>query len=290
MKNSKRDVESNAAGTDTIAHKIYLGNLLRHQVTPAAIHALMLPTGSRGLDAGCGIGSHLVPLAEAVGPEGHVTGLDISTELLTRARGTVDNSGLSSRISLQEGNINSLPFDDNTFDWAWSSDCVGYPVGDPESSLKELTRVVKPKGTVSILGWSSQQVLPGYPVLEARLNARASCVIPYVRGKRAQCNFLRALGWFRDAGFEEATVKTFVGDVHAPLSDELHSALLMIFDMLWGELQTELSPEDRKEYQRLCLPESVDLILNQPDYYAFITYTMFHGKVPEQTPGNDTGM
>jgi len=281
-------MENNADSSDTIAHKIYLGNLLRHQVTPSAIHALMLPAGSRGLDAGCGIGSHLVPLAEAVGPEGHVTGLDISTEFLARARETVDDSGLSNRISLQKGNINSLPFDDNAFDWAWSSDCVGYPVGDPESSLKELTRVVKPGGTVAILGWSSQQVLPGYPVLEARLNARASCVIPYVKGKRAQCNFLRGLGWFRGAGFEEATVETFVGDVHAPLSDMLRSALLMVFDMLWGELQTELSPEDRKEYQRLCLAESPDLILNQPDYYAFLTYTMFRGKVPGQPAGHGT--
>lgn len=281
MENSKRDMERDATDSDTIAHRIDLGDLLRHQITPSALHALMLPTGSRGLDAGCGIGSHLIPLAEAVGPEGHVTGLDISPEFLTRARETVENSGLSSRISLQEGNINSLPFDDNTFDWAWSSDCVGYPVGAPQSSLKELTRVVKPGGTVAILGWSSQQVLPGYPVLEARLNARASCVIPYVKGKRAGCNFLRALGWFRDAGFEDATVETFVGDVHAPLSDELRSALLMVFDMLWGELQTELTPEDRMEYERLCLAESPDLILNQPDYYAFLTYTMFHGKAPE---------
>lgn len=274
-------MESDATDSDTTAHKIYLGDLLRQQITPSALHALMLPPGSQGLDAGCGIGSHLLPLAEAVGPEGHVTGLDISPEFLARARKTVEKSNLLDRISLQEGNVNNLPFDDNTFDWAWSSDCVGYPVGAPQSSLKELTRVVKPGGTVAILGWSSQQVLPGYPVLEARLNARASCVIPYVKGKRAECNFLRALGWFRDAGFEEATVETFVADVHAPLSDESRSALLMVFDMLWGELQTELTPEDRMEYQRLCLAESPDLILNQPDYYAFLTYTMFHGKVPE---------
>ncbi|TET46505.1 class I SAM-dependent methyltransferase [candidate division TA06 bacterium] len=280
MGDNKRNVESDPAGSDTIAHKIYLGDLLRQQITPSALDALTLPTGSQGLDAGCGIGSHLLPLAEAVGSEGRVTGLDISPEFLARARETVENSNLLDRISLQEGNVNNLPFNDNTFDWAWSSDCVGYPVGAPQSSLKELTRVVKPGGTVAILGWSSQQVLPGYPVLEARLNARASCVIPYVKGERAEYNFLRALGWFRDAGFEETTVETFVGDVQAPLSDELRSALLMVFDMLWGELQTELTPEDRKEYQRLCLAESPDLILNLPDYYAFLTYTMFHGKVP----------
>ena len=44
-------------------------------------------------------------------------------------------------------------------------------------------------------------------------------------------------------------------------------------------LKSELSKEDRKEYRRLCLPDSPDFILNIPDYYAFFTYTMFRGKV-----------
>ncbi len=37
--------------------------------------------------------------------------------------------------------------------------------------------------------------------------------------------------------------------------------------------------EDQAEYQRLCLPESPDFILDHPDYYALFTYSMFHGKV-----------
>jgi len=51
------------------------------------------------------------------------------------------------------------------------------------------------------------------------------------------------------------------------------------FQMLWGEAQSELTPEDWAEYQRLCQPESPDFILNLPDYYAFFTYSMFRGKV-----------
>jgi demethylmenaquinone methyltransferase/2-methoxy-6-polyprenyl-1,4-benzoquinol methylase len=73
--------------------------------------------------------------------------------------------------------------------------------------------------------------------------------------------------------------QTFVGDAHAPLTDELRSALEELFKMRWPGVESELTPEYRKEYQRLCVPESPDFILNLPDYYAFFTYSMFHGKV-----------
>ena len=81
---------------------------------------------------------------------------------------------------------------------------------------------------------------------------------------------MRALAWFRDAGLEEPT---------APLSDDIRNALMSLFQMLWVEPQSEGTQEDWAEYQRLCQPESPDFILNIPDYYAFFTYSMFHGKV-----------
>ncbi|MCK5329143.1 MAG: class I SAM-dependent methyltransferase, partial [Candidatus Latescibacteria bacterium] len=226
-------------------------------------------------------GSHTLLLAEAVGSAGHVTGLDVSPELLVRARERAEQPGLSERVSFREGDVRKLPFDDDSFDWVWSADCVGYAPFEPLSLVKELARVVKPGGCVALLGWSSQQLLPGYPLLEARLNATASGIAPFVKGKRPESHFLRALGWFREAGLEEPTALTFVGDVHAPLSDDLRSALTSLFEMRWGEPQSELTQEDGVEYQRLCQPESPDFILNLPDYYAFFTYSMFRGQVAE---------
>jgi demethylmenaquinone methyltransferase/2-methoxy-6-polyprenyl-1,4-benzoquinol methylase len=233
------------------------------------------------LDAGCGIGLQALLLAEAIGPRGHVTGLDLSPAFLRHAEEVVKESDLSDRISFQEGDVSKLPFDDDTFDWVWSVDCVGYPVGDLLPLLRELARVVKPGGTVSILAWTSQCLLPGYPLLEARLNATCSGYAPYVRGKRPESHFVRALGWFGEADLEEAEAETFVDDVQAPLSDDIRSALVSLFEMLWGEPQPEVSQEDWTEYQRLCQPESPEFILNLSDYYAFFTYSMFRGKVPE---------
>ncbi len=264
--------------TNEYIQRLRESNPLREPYLRAAIQALRLPVGSRGLDAGCGIGLQVPLLVEAIGPAGHVTGLDLCPEFLVHAERIAEKAGLSGQVSFREGDVRRLPFDDNTFDWAWSADCVGLPL-EPLPLVEELARVVKPGGTVAILAWSSQMLLPGHPLLEARLNATSSGIAPFVKGKRPELHFLRALGWFRDVGLDELTAQTFVGDVQAPLSDEIREALISLFEMRWVNVESELSQEDWVEYQRLCEPESSDFILNLPDYYAFFTESLFHGRV-----------
>ncbi|NIM99890.1 MAG: hypothetical protein GTO24_18010 [candidate division Zixibacteria bacterium] len=145
--------------------------------------------------------------------------------------------------------------------------------------LMELARVVKPGGVVAILAWSSEKLLPGYPLLEARLSATSPGLAPFVKGKRPESHFLRALGWFRDAGLEDPTAQTFAGDAHAPLSENIRNALIALFELRWTGAQSEVTGEEWAEYQRLCQPESPGFILNLPDYYAFFTYSMFRGVV-----------
>lgn len=264
---------------DAYAQRLAVSNPLGESVIRSAVQALHLPPGSRGLDAGCGIGLQALLLAEAIGSTGHVTGLDLSPQFLVHAREITEDAGLSERISFRQGDVNRLPFADDTFDWAWSANCVGYAPAEPLPMLKELARVVKPGGSVVILAWSSQQLLPGYPSLEARLNATSPGIAPFVEGKRPELHFLRALGWFREVGLEELTAQTFAGDAHAPLNDDMRNALMALFEMRWPGVQSELTAEDWAEFRRLCQPESPDFILDLPDYYAFYTCSMFRGKV-----------
>jgi len=77
---------------------------------------------------------------------------------------------------------------------------------------------------------------------------------------------------------EEVTARTFVGDVCAPLSEEMRSALTALIEMRWVDVEAELSEGEWAEYQRLCLAESPEFILDLPDYYAFFTYSMFLGE------------
>jgi demethylmenaquinone methyltransferase/2-methoxy-6-polyprenyl-1,4-benzoquinol methylase len=218
-------------------------------------------------------------LAEAVGPAGHVTGLDLSPEALVGAEGLAEKAGLSENVSFKEGDIKKLPFDDDYFDWAWSMDLVGYAPIEPLPLIEELARVVKPGGHIAILAWTAEMLLPGYPLLEARLKATSAGIAPFSKGQKPKSHFTRALGWFRAAGLRDCSAHTFMGDAHAPLADDIRSALSALFQMRWPGVESELSQEDWAEYQRLCLPESPDFILDHPDYYAFFTYAMFRGRV-----------
>jgi demethylmenaquinone methyltransferase/2-methoxy-6-polyprenyl-1,4-benzoquinol methylase len=267
--------------TYSIAEMMRLADVLREPVMSTAIQVLKLPLGSRGLDAGCGIGSNALRLAEAVGPQGHVAALDISTEFLACAKEAADKSGLSTRISLHEGDVSRLQFDDQSFDWVWSSDCVGYPFGQRRSALDEFVRVARPGGTIAILGWTFQQVLPGYPMLEARLNANYARIASHVDEKKPEMHFMHSLGWFEEKGLSDLAVQNFAGNIQAPLDEDARKAMVAVFEMLWAQPQSESSAEDWAEYERLCRPDSPDFILNTPDYCAFFVYTMFCGKVPE---------
>jgi demethylmenaquinone methyltransferase / 2-methoxy-6-polyprenyl-1,4-benzoquinol methylase len=272
--------------TEHYIQRLLESNPLREPLLRQIIQALQLPSGSHGLDAGCGIGLQALLLLEAIGSNGHITGLDILPGLLDYGKDMVTKAGLSNRITFREGDVSRLPFDDDSFDWAWSADCVGYPAGELAPTLKELIRVVKPSGSIFLLGWSSQQLLLGYPLLEARLNATCSGYIPFLKDKNPEMNFMRALHCLHEARLEDVKARTFVGDIQAPLNGCQQTALTSLFEMLWGEPQPEVSLADWNEYQRLCRPTSADLILNIPDYYAFFTYTLFQGRVVKKNGAN----
>jgi demethylmenaquinone methyltransferase/2-methoxy-6-polyprenyl-1,4-benzoquinol methylase len=240
-------------------------NPLREPALRAAISALNLAPGTHGLDIGCGIGLQALLLAEAIQPDGQVTGLDISPELLEYARERVKVSPFGKRIAYKEGDMAHLPFDNDTFDWAWSADCVGYPAGDHLPVLKEIARVVRPGGRVALLAWTSQQVLPGHAVLDARLNAECSAYLPYLQDRDPEEHFLRLGHSFHEAGIEQPTCRSFIGEVQAPVRSEIRVALTSLFEMLWGEPHAGSSQQSWLECKRLCDPKSPDFILDLPD-------------------------
>jgi len=278
MGDKNKSPESNI---DKMLRYLHETDPLRERITLQIIESLNLPSGSNGLDVGCGGGTQALMLANAVGPKGHVTGLDLSAKLLAHAKEVTEKKGMPERVSFKEGNFTSLPFDDDTFDWAWSSDGVGYSPIDPLTALKEMTRVVKPGGSVIVLFWSSEQLLPGYPLLEAKLKATGGAILPFTNGNKPETHHLRTLAKLKAVGLTDLQVATFVETVQGPLSDEMRTAMTDIIEMRWPNVESELSKEDFDLCKRLTTPDSPDFILNLPDYYGFYTYTVFRGKVPK---------
>ena len=73
--------------------------------------------------------------------------------------------------------------------------------------------MVRPGGSIFLLGWSSQQLLPGYPLLEARLNGTCSGYLPFLKDKGPEQNFMQTAGSFRKAGLEDVQARSFVEDI-----------------------------------------------------------------------------
>jgi SAM-dependent methyltransferase len=261
------------------AEQLLVADVLIAPVTRAAIAALGLPVASRGLDAGCGVGLQALELAQAVEGAGSVVGIDLSPGMLVEARARAAAAGLTGRLRFEEADVRSLPFDSGEFDWAWSSNCVGYGVPDPAAAVGELARVVRSGGLVALLVWSSQVLLPGHPRLEARLNATTPGLAPFTVDLPPERHFLRGLGLLRTAGLADVQARTFVGEAHAPLTGTMRAALVALVAMRWQGADAELSAEDAAEFGHLCDPGSVGFIVDRPDYYACFTETLFWGWV-----------
>ncbi|MBN2552948.1 MAG: methyltransferase domain-containing protein [Spirochaetales bacterium] len=260
--------------------KLYLSDPLQDPLLRRVVEAAGLPVGSRGLDAGCGVGLQIPGLAEAVGPEGRVTGMDIRPEFLEEAGRNIDRWGLGPRVSLIQGDIYDPPFAEREFDWIWSASCACYSMSRPLELLEVFRRILEPGGQLLIVIWSAQQLLPGYPRLEAMLNATAAGMAPFTAEDPPDRHFLRLPGWLRKAGFLEVAAQPFSQGICAPFDRPIRDALLTLIEMRWPGAEEELSRADRLLYRRITDPDSPDLIVDLPDYYGFYTYTLFRGRNP----------
>jgi len=113
--------------------------------------------GHHILDVCCGTGQLSLALAEHVGSQGKVVGLDFSENMLAKARANIADSPYMSRIELVQGDAMNLPFADNTFDGA----TVGWGLRnlpDLRQGIKEMARVVKPGGYVVSLDMAKPEI------------------------------------------------------------------------------------------------------------------------------------
>src|SRR5437016_14588826 len=83
------------------------------------IEDLGLPTGSRGLDVGCGVGLYGLWLAEAVGNGGHVVGIEPEEERVEAARSLVGGRLDSKRLAFREGDRTRIAGPARSFAWNW---------------------------------------------------------------------------------------------------------------------------------------------------------------------------
>lgn len=122
-------------------------------VTDALVEYAQPRPGMRVLDLASGTGEPAISLAMRVGAQGHVTALDLSSDLLQIATERAQARGLRN-FSTQQADAHSLPFPDHSFDLATSRFGVMF-FRDPRVAFEELRRVLRPKARACFLAWGS---------------------------------------------------------------------------------------------------------------------------------------
>lgn len=109
---------------------------------------LNVANGSSVLDIGCGTGDDVLALAELVGPNGKVVGIDNSKSLIEEANQR--SSEKKFPIQFQVGDVHNLDFADNTFDCC-RADRVFMHLPDRQQALSEMIRVTRTGGRILVL-------------------------------------------------------------------------------------------------------------------------------------------
>ena len=107
-----------------------------------------LEAGERVLDLGCGAGTDTLVAAQMVGPEGRVTGIDMTPEMLDKAGGAAAELGVEN-VEFLEGEAERLPFDAATFDVVISNGVIDL-IPDKDAVFAELYRVLAPGGRIQV--------------------------------------------------------------------------------------------------------------------------------------------
>jgi arsenite methyltransferase len=114
----------------------------------APVGHLALRPGETVLDLGSGPGLDAFLSASQVGPGGRVIGVDMTPEMLARARATAARAGLK-QVEFREGRLEALPVEDASVD-AVTSNCVINLVPDKAAVFREVARVLRPGGRMVV--------------------------------------------------------------------------------------------------------------------------------------------
>ena len=263
------------------ARKLRLFNRFAEPELRQALATLAIEPGMRVLDAGCGSGAALEWLANEVGEQGLVVGMDLAAAHAAAARTSVPAD-----IAVLQANLLNSPFAPGSFDLIWTLNTVNH-LRDPLAGLQQLMGLLRPRGRIAL---AQSSLLPDmYFAWDARLERVTNeAVRRYYRdryglGERDLAAVRSLVGLLRAAQLRDVRVRTFMIERVTPLSQPDEDYLgEVIFRGTWGErLRAYLPPEDFLELSQLCDPSDPRFALKRPDFHFLQTLTLAVGTQPE---------
>jgi ubiquinone/menaquinone biosynthesis C-methylase UbiE len=125
-----------------------------------ANQAARMKDHGEAVDLGCGAGQLVLEIARTT-PGLHVTGIDLSEKLLADARSLAHQSGMEDRVDFRLGNVEQLPFPDQSLDLVISTASLHH-WSEPVKVLDEIGRVLKPGGAFYLFDLRRDMPFPFY--------------------------------------------------------------------------------------------------------------------------------
>jgi len=192
------------AGTPGEIYEQHMVPAIFARWAPDLVETVGARPGERALDVACGTGAVTRLLAERVGPDGKVVGLDVNPGMLAVAR----VAAASRNVEWLEGSVVKMPLPDATFDAVVCQQGLQF-FPDKPAALSEMRRVLRRDGRLALSCWRSIEHSPGYLVLEQALARRIGpekAALPPFRFGDADA--IRAL--LAGAGFREIKLRAEV--------------------------------------------------------------------------------
>jgi len=174
-----------------------------------------LKEGETVLDLGSGGGIDAFLAAKKVGETGNVVGVDMTEEMIQKAKSAAIKFGYKN-VEFRLGDIENLPLDDNSVDVIISNCVINLSV-DKEKVFKEAYRVLKPEGRILISDIVSEGQLP--EKVKKNFGAWAGCIA----GALEKTKYLETI---KKAGFQRVKIvseSSFTLDLSKELSGKITS-------------------------------------------------------------------